>query len=73
MISGMGMMMWGALGSLLALLIFVLFLLAIAVAVRWLWRQSSTGTDSTVEVLKKRYARGEMSKDEYERIKAEIR
>ena len=72
MMDGMGMMMWGVLGSVLGLAIIFGFVLAVVIAVRWLWRQNSTGGESALEVLKERYAKGEISKDEYERIKNDI-
>jgi putative membrane protein len=72
MMNGMGMMMWGALGLLLGLIVVFVSALAIAIAVRWVWKQNPTGGESALEVLKKRYAKGEISKDEYEKIKADI-
>ena len=50
----------------------LLVLLGLALAVRWLWRAGSgMGTvrpqeDSALEILKKRYARGEVGKEEFE-------
>ncbi len=35
-------------------------------------RSSKTAEDSALEILKKRYARGEISRDEYEQIKKDI-
>jgi len=76
MMDGMGMMIWGVLSFLLGLLLIFLFLMAVVVAVRWLWGQKSlfVGADqeNALEVLKKRYARGEISKDEYEKIRKDI-
>ncbi|HEY2918539.1 MAG TPA: SHOCT domain-containing protein [Candidatus Binatia bacterium] len=72
MMNGMGMMMWGALSFLLGLIVIFLFVLAIAIAVKWVWRQNPTGGESALEVLNKRYAKGEISKDEYEKIKTDI-
>ena len=72
MMNGMGMMMWGALGLLLGLIVVFVSALAIAIAVRWVWRQNPIGGESALEVLKKRYAKGEISEDEYEKIKTDI-
>ena len=73
MMDGIGMMMWGALSLLLGVIIIFVFVFAIALAVRWVWRQNPTGRESALEVLNKRYAKGEISKDEYEKIKQDIR
>ena len=73
MMDGMGMMMWGALSLLLGLIIIFVFVFAIAIAVKWVWRQNPAGGVSALEVLNKRYAKGEISKDEYEKIKTDIR
>jgi putative membrane protein len=72
MMDGMGMMMWGALSLLLGLIVIFVFALATTMAVRWAWRQNPTGGEGALEILKKRYAKGEISKDEYEKIKTDI-
>jgi putative membrane protein len=76
MMDGMGMMVWGVFSFLLGLLLIFLFLVGAVVAVRWLWGQKSlfgaAGQENALEVLKKRYARGEISKDEFEKIKRDI-
>lgn len=72
MMDGMGMMVWGALSLLLGLIVIFVFALAITVAVKWAWRQNPTDREGALEVLKKRYAKGEVSKDEYEKIKTDI-
>ena len=72
----MGMMVWGLLSFLFGLIVLFLFVLAAAYAVKWVWSQrremNTQGAESAVDILKKRYARGEISKDEYEKIKADI-
>ncbi|MFQ5798058.1 MAG: SHOCT domain-containing protein [Bacteroidota bacterium] len=56
------------------LLWWVLVLAAIIFLVKWLTDQKSQSTkeDSAVEILKKRYARGEISKEEFEEKKKDI-
>lgn len=65
---GWGMGMLGLVGLL------VLAVLVVAV-VRWAPRASQPsagGTDSPLDVLKKRYARGEIGAEEFSRIKREL-
>lgn len=72
----MGMMVWGLLSMLLGLVILFLFILAAAYGVKWVWGQKPSSatahSESALDLLKKRYARGEISKDEFEKIKREI-
>jgi putative membrane protein len=76
MMNGMGMMVWGLFSFLLGLLILFLFVLAAAYAVKWAWGQrpeSMTGREeSALDILKRRYARGEIGKEEFDRVKREI-
>jgi putative membrane protein len=76
MMDGMGMMIWGLFSFLLGLLILFLFVLAAAYAVKWVWSQrseSKTGREeSALDILKRRYARGEIGKEEFGRVKREI-
>lgn len=70
-----GMMIWGLLSFLLGLLVLFLFILAAAYGVKRVWGQRPsgiTGQESALDVLKKRYARGEISKEDFERVKREI-
>ncbi|MDE2180505.1 MAG: SHOCT domain-containing protein [candidate division NC10 bacterium] len=55
-----------------------LILLALVLAVRWLWQAGSgirsvqRPEESALEILKKRYARGEIGKEEFEAKKRDL-
>ena len=70
MMDGMGMMVgWG-------FLVFLLIVLVIAVIVagfRWTWRHEKPRRDNALEILKERYARGEISKDEFDKMQGDLR
>jgi len=76
MMDGMGMMTWGIFSFLLGLLVIFLVVVAVVAAVKWLWGKGAPFAmehqEGALEVLKKRYARGEIGKDEYEKIKKDI-
>ena len=76
MMDGMGMMIWGVFSFLLGLVLIFLFIVAVVAAVKWVWGQRTPfipgSRESALDILKKRYARGEMSKEEFERIKRDI-
>lgn len=76
MMDGTGMMFGGIFSFLLALLLIFLLIVAVAAALKWMWGEtrlfSGGNRETALEVLKKRYARGQISKEEYERIKKEI-
>ncbi len=52
----------------------IVILIAVAIAVRWLSQQKGQlpKEDSALEVLRKRYARGEISKEEFEAKKKDL-
>ena len=71
----MGMMIWGLVSVLFGLIVLFLFVLAAAYGVKWVWGQRPSGItvqESASDILKKRYARGEISKEDFERLKKEI-
>lgn len=68
----MGFMMW-----LFMLIFWGLFILGLVVAVRWFVDRGKTKPgdlepQTPLEILKMRYARGEITKDEFERMKQEL-
>lgn len=64
--NGMG---WG--GGLHMLIFFGLFVLVGIMIVRWAARPGC-GHDSALEILKRRYASGELSKEQFETMKKDI-
>ena len=73
---GGGMMLWAAFSFLLSLVLIFFFIVAVVAAVKWVWGQKTPivlgGGESALDILKKRYARGEITKEEFERIKRDI-
>lgn len=58
-----------------SLLFWILIIAGAVFIVRWLTERnndSSSPTESALEVLKKRYARGEIDKDTFEQMKRDI-
>lgn len=77
MMEGMGLMMTGGVFSfVMGLLLIFLFIVAVVVVVKWLWSEKTPfvrwSGEAALDVLKKRYAGGEISKDEFERIRKDI-
>jgi putative membrane protein len=76
MMDGIGMMIWAVVSFLLGLVLIFLFIVAVMAAIRWLWCQRMPfiprSGESALDILKKRYAKGEISKEEFERIKKDI-
>ncbi len=68
--------MWGAWGIGMGLLMLVFWGLVIAgivVGIRWLVTQGrESRSDSALEILRQRYARGEINKDEFEAKKRDL-
>ncbi len=76
MMGGGSMMGWGggglglAGGGLLMVLFWGVLIVAAVVGVRWLWDQGRPaagrgGEESSLEILKRRYARGEIGREEF--------
>ena len=67
---------WGFLGAAHMLLWWVLIILGIAVLAKWLFgarAQERLGSGgNALEILKERYARGEIGKDEFEQKKRDL-
>jgi putative membrane protein len=73
---GMHPMWWGAWGfgmMLLMLLFWVLVIVGLVIGIRWLVGQGKESrSDSALEVLRQRYARGEINKEEFEAKKRDL-
>lgn len=66
---------WMMGGWFMMVLFWVLVILGVVFVVRWIGQQnkpSPTEKESALEVLKKRYARGEISKQEFEEKKKDM-
>ncbi len=76
MMEGMGMMVWGLFSFLLGLLLIFLLILAVVAGVKWTRGQKipfvRENGESALDTLKKRYAKGEINQEEFDRIKRDI-
>jgi len=63
---------WGWFGLTHMLLWWVLLVLGIAVLAKWLLGSRREGGDRALDVLKERYARGEIGKEEYEQKRRDL-
>lgn len=75
--------MWGGWGAnmggwgwLMMALFWILVIVGLVIAARWILGTNRGGMvgreESALDILKKRYARGELSREEYERMKREL-
>jgi len=73
---GMHPMMWGAwgIGMMFIMMVFwILVIVGLVVAIRWFIGQGkSSQSDSALEILRQRYARGEINKEEFEAKKKDL-
>ena len=76
---GPGMMSWGMgwSGPITIVIFWIALIAAIFFLIRWLVRSSRESSplkteDSALDILKKRYARGEIDKEEYEEKKKDL-
>lgn len=75
-----GMMYWGA-GWLMMMIFMIIFWILVVIAlvyfIRWMIGQKRTGfaqkpEDTALEILKRRYARGDIGKEEFEEKKRDL-
>ena len=73
---GVHPMWWGAWGfamMLMTLLFWILVIVGLIVGIRWLLgRGREARSDSAIEILRQRYARGEINKEEFEAKKRNL-
>ena len=66
---------WGmGFGGPFAILFWILVIVSVVVLVKWLVDQSSASKDKSppLEILRERYARGEINREEYEQKKKDL-
>ncbi len=69
---------WLGMGELGVIITWILVIVGIFFLVKWLMEQGrgkgkmATGEDSALEILNKRYAKGEIDKEEYEQKKKDL-
>ncbi len=74
MMSGYGGYGMGWFGGILMIVFWALLIAVLVLVVRWLLASSGKGgsggaVETPLEILKRRYARGEIDKEEFERMK----
>ena len=67
---GSGMMSGGY--WIIALIFWLMVLIGLVLLIKYLWEGGGRKEESALEVLKKRYARGEISKEEFEEKKKDL-
>jgi putative membrane protein len=84
MMPGSGMMGYGGYGYgmgifgwIFMLLFWGLIIVGVILLVRWLWDRGQSGgsgssSETALDILKRRYARGEISKEEYDRMRHDV-
>ena len=78
--TGPGMMDWGYgmgwFGTIFMAVFWIALIVGIVLLIRWLWVSAGKGKpetgDSPLEILKRRYARGEINKEEFEQKKKDL-
>ena len=71
--SGFEGMGWGWLGFGIPMVVFwVLVILGIAILVRWLASGPPRTDQRAIDILKARYAKGELTREQFEQMKREI-
>lgn len=78
----MGPMMWGPYGGggpwmFFHFFFWILVIIGVILLIVWIVRQSGTragarGEETALDILNKRYARGELSKEDYEKMRKDI-
>jgi putative membrane protein len=63
---------WGFLGFLHMGLWWILLILGIVVLLKWLFAGNRAPADQALQILKERYARGEIGKDEFEQKRRQL-
>jgi putative membrane protein len=78
---GPGMMggAWGWIGGIFMMIFWILIIVALALFIRWLVSADGNRSrllpgpgESAVDILKKRYARGEITKEQFESMKRDL-
>ncbi len=59
-------------GGLMSIVWIALIVLGVALAIHLFRRPGGTGSTSALDILKERYARGEIERDEFDRKKREL-
>lgn len=72
---GSGGWLWWPLGMVFMVIFWVLIVAGIVLLVRWLWTVGQPGgsrPESPLDILKKRYARGEITKAEFDERRRDL-
>lgn len=71
--TGYGYTPFGWLGWIFMLVFWALIIAGVVILAKRLIKPKEKGSDSAMEILRKRYAKGEINKEEFERIKKDLK
>lgn len=63
---------FGILGGVVSLLVWIAIIIGIVYLVRYIMTQGSVGRHRAADILKERYAKGEITKEQFEQMKKEL-
>lgn len=63
---------FGFIGFFTSFIFLVGLIIGLIFLIKWVVSQSGTKTDTPLEILKRRYAKGEISQEDFERMKKDL-
>lgn len=63
---------WWPIFIIMILVFYFLLLVGVVLLIWWLWNRTKSKYETPLAILKKRYAKGEITKEEFDRMRQEL-